>query len=127
MRVWCGIDWAEQHHDVCLVDDHGAELARRRIGNDVTGFTILTGLLAEHAAASDAPVPVAIEAAKGLICAALRAAGYQLYPVNPLAVSATGTGTRHRGAKAIPATRTCWPTSCAPIPARTGRSPQTVS
>jgi Transposase len=87
MRVWCGIDWAEQHHDVCLVDDNGGELARRRISNDAAGFTALAAMLAEHGVVSDEPVPVAIETAKGLICAALLAAGYQLYPVNPLAVS----------------------------------------
>jgi transposase len=64
MRVWCGIDWAGQHHDVCLVDDNGGELARRRISNDVAGFTALAALLAEHGVVSDEPVPVAIETAK---------------------------------------------------------------
>ncbi len=87
MRVWCGIDWAEHHHDICLVDDDGTQLARRRISDDAAGFTVLAAVLAEHAAGSAEPVPVAIETAKGLLCAALRAAGYQLYPVNPLAVS----------------------------------------
>jgi transposase len=87
MRVWCGIDWAERHHDISLVDDQGTELTRRRISDDVAGFTELAGLLAEHGAQSEQPVPVAIETAKGLVCAALRAAGYQLYPINPLAVS----------------------------------------
>jgi transposase len=87
MRVWCGIDWAEHHHDISLVDEQGTELARRRITDDVAGFTELTALLAGHSQASSEPVPVAIETAKGLICAALRAAGYQLYPINPLAAS----------------------------------------
>ena len=37
--------------------------------------------------AATQPIPVAIETAKGLLPAALRAAGYQLFPINPLAVS----------------------------------------
>ena len=87
MRVWCGIDWAERHHDICLVDENGTQPARRRVTDDVAGFTELAALLAGHGATSSEPVPVAIETAKGLVCAALRAAGYQLYPINPLAVS----------------------------------------
>ena len=87
MRVWCGIDWAERHHDVALVDDSGTLLARRRIGDDAAGFRALLELLAEHGAHADTAVPVAIETAKGLIPAAVQAAGYQLYPINPLAVS----------------------------------------
>ncbi len=87
MRVWCGIDWAERHHDVALVDDEGRKLAARRIGDDAAGFRELLELLAEHGDAAEVPVPVAIETAKGLVPAALRAAGYQLYSINPLAAS----------------------------------------
>jgi hypothetical protein len=24
MQMWCGIDWAEHHHDVAIIDDTGA-------------------------------------------------------------------------------------------------------
>ena len=30
-QIFCGIDWAEHHHDVALVDDRGNVVARRRI------------------------------------------------------------------------------------------------
>jgi transposase len=87
MRIWCGIDWSERHHDVALVDDEGVLVARRRVAESAAGFRQLLELLAEHAERSEQPIPVAIETAKGLLVVALRAAGYQLFPINPLAVS----------------------------------------
>lgn len=85
MPVWCGVDWAERHHDVALVDDTGAVLARERIGDDASGFRRLLELLAEHG--TDGPVPVAIETAQGLLPAALLGAGVELFAINPLSVS----------------------------------------
>jgi hypothetical protein len=32
MELFCGIDWAEAHHDVALVDDEGNRIAKVRIG-----------------------------------------------------------------------------------------------
>jgi transposase len=87
MRLWCGIDWAEKHHDVAIVDDTGQLRVRLRIADDAAGFARLLGVLAEHRTSSDEPIPVAIETVKGLLPAALRAAGIQLFPINPLAVS----------------------------------------
>ena len=37
MAVYCGIDWAEGHHDIALVDDDGKLLAKRRINESVEG------------------------------------------------------------------------------------------
>jgi hypothetical protein len=31
MTAYCGIDWAEAHHDVALVDENGHRLGRCRI------------------------------------------------------------------------------------------------
>jgi transposase len=87
MDVFCGIDWAEDHHDIALVDRDGQLLAGRRIGDDATGFAELLELLAEHGDSPDAPVPVAIETPRGLLTACLRATGRQVYPVNPMAVA----------------------------------------
>ena len=38
MEVYCGIDWAEDHHDIALVDRDGKLLARRRISDDAAGL-----------------------------------------------------------------------------------------
>jgi hypothetical protein len=39
------IDWAEAHHDATLVDEHGTELARMRIGDDAADYHALVNLL----------------------------------------------------------------------------------
>jgi transposase len=87
MDVFCGIDWAEDHHDIALVDRDGKLLARRRISDDAAGLAQLLELLAGHGDSAGDPVPVAIETPRGLLTACLRAAGRQVCPVNPLAVA----------------------------------------
>jgi transposase len=95
MQVTCGIDWAQDHHDIALVAADGAVIAQRRIGNDAAGFAELLAMLAEH----DSPdghdedqgggelVPVAIETARGLLVACLQATGRDVYAINPLAAA----------------------------------------
>jgi hypothetical protein len=87
MQMWCGIDWAERHHDVAVIDDTGQLVAQTRIGDDAVGFRQLLDLLATHGDRCAEPIPVAIETPKGLLPAALRAADFELFPINPLAVS----------------------------------------
>src|SRR5690349_10951551 len=87
MDVFCGIDWAEGHHDIALADRDGQLLARQRISDDAAGLAALLELLAEHGDSPEDPVPVAIETPRGLLVACLRAAGRQVYPVNPMAVA----------------------------------------
>ena len=87
MDIYCGIDWAEDHHDIALVNKDGQLLARRRISDDAAGLTQLLALLAEHGDTPDDPVPVAIETPRGLLVAGLRATGRPVYPVNPMAVA----------------------------------------
>jgi transposase len=84
--VLVGIDWSEKWHDVCLMDEGGRVLARRRVGDSLAGLTQLQSLIAEHA---DDPeqVAIGIETPHGLMVRALRAAGYPIYAVNPLAAS----------------------------------------
>jgi transposase len=87
MDVYCGIDWAEDHHDIAVADRDGKLLARRRISDDAGGLATLLGLLAEHGDTAGDPVPVAIETPRGLLTACLRATGRPVYPVNPMAVA----------------------------------------
>ena len=87
MDVYCGIDWAEDHHDIAVVDRDGKLVARRRISDDPAGLAGLLDLLAEHGDSADDPVPVAIETPRGLLVACLRATGRPVYPVNPMAVA----------------------------------------
>ena len=85
--VFCGIDWAEAHHDVALVDAEGRLLARCRIADDLAGLETLIELLAKYGDGAERPIPVAIETGRGLLVACLRATTRQIYPINPMAVS----------------------------------------
>ena len=87
MDVFCGIDWAEDHHDIALVDRDGGLLGRLRISDDAPGLTRLLELLAAHGDSADDPIPVAIETPRGLLVACLRATGRTVYPINPMAVA----------------------------------------
>ena len=103
MEIFCGIDWAERHHDVAVVDQTGRLLGRRRIGDDLAGFSDLTALLVEHAGEQAAGVPVAIETDRGLLVAALRAVGHPVYAINPKAVDRYRDRHAVSGAKSDPA------------------------
>lgn len=85
--VFCGVDWAEGHHDIALVEAGGKQLAKVRISDDAAGFAQLTALLTEHGDSEDAPIPVAIETSRGLLVACLRATGRPVFAINPLAVA----------------------------------------
>jgi transposase len=87
MDVYCGIDWAEDHHDIALADRDGKLLARRRISDDAAGLAALLDLLAGHGDTPEDLIPVAIETPRGLLVACLRATGRPVYPVNPMAVA----------------------------------------
>lgn len=102
-EIFCGIDWAERHHDVALVDDHGRLLAKRRISDDLSGFSELSGLLAEHSSSQAfLPIDIAIETDRGLLVAALRAAGHRVFGINPKAVSRYRDRRAVSGAKSDP-------------------------
>jgi transposase len=103
LTIFCGVDWAEQHHDVAVVNDSGQVLARRRISDDVAGLTQLSSLLAEHTGTQAlTPVDIAIETDRGLLVAALRAAGHRVYAVNPKAVDRYRDRHAVSGAKSDP-------------------------
>src|ERR1700752_1525874 len=84
--IFVGDDWAEQHHDVYLMDEAGRRLASRRLPEGLAGTRQLQELIAAHAEEQDQAV-IGIETARGLWVAALSGAGYQQYAVNPLAVA----------------------------------------
>jgi transposase len=87
MDAYCGIDWAEDHHDIAVVDRDGTLLDRKRISDDAAGLAALLELLARHGDTADDLIPVAIETPRGLLVACLRATGRKVYPVNPMSVA----------------------------------------
>ncbi len=84
--IFVGDDWAEAHHDVCVMDEAGERLASRRLGEGLDGIGGFHELVASHVD-DPAEVVVGIETDRGLWVQALIAAGYQVYAVNPLTVS----------------------------------------
>lgn len=87
MKLFCGIDWAEAHHDVAIIDENGQLVAKKRITDDPTGLAQLVELFAEVGDIAENPIPVAIETPRGLLVASLRATGRAIYSINPLAVA----------------------------------------
>ena len=84
--IFVGDDWAEDHHDVYVMDADGARLASRRLPEGLPGIGGFHELVAGHAE-EPSQVVIGIETDRGLWVAALSAAGYQVYAVNPLAVA----------------------------------------
>jgi transposase len=84
--LFVGDDWAEEHHDLCLMDEAGTVLARQRVADSAEGARQLHALIADHAS-TPADVVVGVETDRGLVVSTLLAAGYQVYAINPLAVS----------------------------------------
>jgi transposase len=89
MRLFVGDDWAEDHHDVEVMSEAGKVLARRRLPEGVAGIAGLHALIGAYLGedADGAEVIVGIETDRGPWVTALIAAGYLVYPVNPLQAS----------------------------------------
>jgi hypothetical protein len=94
--VFIGDDWAEDHHDVEIEDESGRRLARARLPEGLEGIGRLHALIAAHAPQGwselggqemAARVIVGIETDRGPWVAALRAAGYQVYAINPMSAA----------------------------------------
>jgi hypothetical protein len=87
--LYAGDDWAEDHHDVALVDEAGRRLARARLSEGVAGIARFHELIAGHLPESDGPgqVMIGIETDRGPWVTALVACGYQVYAINPRSVS----------------------------------------
>lgn len=84
--IHLGLDWADDHHDIAVMDEAGTVLAERRVPDTMEGVADIHALVAEHEANASCVV-VGIETTRGLVPQALVAAGYIVYEVNPLAAS----------------------------------------
>ncbi|HEX5879203.1 MAG TPA: IS110 family transposase, partial [Actinomycetota bacterium] len=86
MALFVGDDWAEDHHDVAVMDAAGRVLAKARLPEGVAGMARVHALIGAHAGKDEQneEVLVGIETERGGWVAALLAAGYTVYAVNPL-------------------------------------------
>ena len=99
--IFVGIDWAEAHHDVCVLDEEGRVLAKGRVPEGVQGVGRLHAMVAEHAE-DPGEVVVGIELDRGLLVGALVEAGYRVYAINPFAASRYRDRHATSGAKSDP-------------------------
>jgi len=82
--LFCGVDWASDHHDICLVAEDGAVRWRGRIAHDPAGIERLREAIAAQEV-DPGEVCVGVETSHGLLVGALVEAGYVVYPINPKA------------------------------------------
>jgi transposase len=87
--LFVGDDWAEAHHDVEVMDVTGRRLVKARLPEGVAGMARLHAMIGEALGedAEAAQVLVGIETERGPWVAALVAAGYTVFAINPLQVA----------------------------------------
>ena len=88
---YAGIDWADDHHDVVVIDDTGKTLGSLRVAHNLSGLSQLNSFLKEFTT-DQAQLACVIETNQGLLITNLLEAGWAVYPVNPKTVD------RKRGA-----------------------------
>jgi hypothetical protein len=84
--IFVGVDWAEVHHDICVLDENGSVLARKRIPDSFDGVRSFHELLA-HLVDEPEQVVVGIEKDRGLLVTAMLGANYHIYALNPMSVA----------------------------------------
>ncbi|GAC1603736.1 MAG: IS110 family transposase [Acidimicrobiales bacterium] len=88
--LFVGDDWAEDHHDVEVINEAGTVLAKKRVPEGLAGVTALHAVIAEHLPDPGSSmeltprVVVGIETDRGPWVSSLLAAGYEVYAINPL-------------------------------------------
>jgi transposase len=92
LRLFIGDDWAEDHHDVELMDVSGRRLAKARLPEGVAGMARLHAMageaLGEDAEDTDpGQVVIGIGTDRGPWVQALIAAGYTVFAISPLQAS----------------------------------------
>ncbi len=88
---YAGIDWADDHHDVVVIDEAAKTRGSLRVDHSVSGLAQLNSFLKEI---TPDPTQLAciVETSQVLLVAALLEARWAVYPVNPKTVD------RKRGA-----------------------------
>ena len=88
MRLFVGDDWAEDHHDVEVMNEAGKVLAKRRLPEGVAGMAGLHEMIGRQLGDDDAAeVVTGTGTGHGPWVGALVAAGYTVCAVNPLQAS----------------------------------------
>jgi len=95
---YIGIDWADDHHDIYIIDEQGSKVDSFRINHNPQGLSILRDKVC-NLKASKPQILFAIETHKNLIVDFLLDAGYTVYSINPKSVDRYRDRYRISGAK----------------------------
>jgi transposase len=98
--MFCGIDWASEHHAVCVVDDAGTKATAFVIAHTAEGFDQLVARLRRYG--DPTTLPVAIERPDGRLVDRLLEAGHPVVAVQPNAINAWRNAEILSGAKHDP-------------------------
>lgn len=79
---YVGLDWADTHHDVEVLDEAGKRVGARRFAHSHDGLNELKQFLL-HIAPSPENLACIVETNHGLLISFLLSAGIPVYPVNP--------------------------------------------
>lgn len=85
-KIWqeqahfAGLDWARSHHDVVVLDRHGAVQEKLHFEHTAEGWQQMRALVARYP-----QLPLALETSQGTVVEQLLACGARVYPVNPKA------------------------------------------
>src|ERR1051326_7900078 len=81
---YAGLDWADQHHDLVIIDETGRKVGQLRVEHSLEGLARLVTFLREIAPLDQ--IACIVETTHGLLLSTLLEAGVALYPVNPKTV-----------------------------------------
>jgi transposase len=85
--MWfCGIDWADDHHDALTIDEKGRQADSIRVAHTPEGLSQLDAYLEGIAGPDHEQIACIVETKHGLLIAHLLEHGWPVYPVNPRTV-----------------------------------------
>jgi transposase len=96
-RYCVGLDWASDHHDLCVLRADGHVHATFRIGHDAAGLAELRTRLGRLGAPGE--LAIALERPSGLLVDTLVEAGFVVVPIHPNALKASRARYGAAGAK----------------------------
>ncbi len=84
---YAGIDWANDHHDVVVIDEKSHQVGSLRVAHSPEGLKQLSAFLEEISGPGGRDqMACIVETSRGLLIAFLLEAGWHVYPVHPKTV-----------------------------------------
>ena len=82
-KLWVGIDWSTELHQVCVLRENGAKLCERAVRHAPESLAEMCAWLAQLGCEESASVHVAIEVPHGPVVEVLLERGFAVYSINP--------------------------------------------